>query len=220
MRILIADDHPVVRLGLVGILREQANAEVEQVGSLTDLRQQLERQAPDVLILDLNMPGGNSLEAIPAFRRSHPRMAILVLSIHPEDQVGVRSILAGANGYLNKSSAPEQLLTAVQRVASGKRYVSAELGSALAEYLFRGQSGKMPHESLSGREYTVLLKISEGLTTAEIATALHLSPKTVGTYRARILEKMGIGTTAELTRYVVAHGLSDNTPNPTRSSFE
>jgi DNA-binding NarL/FixJ family response regulator len=207
MRLLIADDHPFIRIGLAKVLREETGAEIDEAGSIPDLRGALEKQLPDVLILDLNLHTGNSLDVIPELRRLYPRLGILVLSVHPEEQAGIRAMLAGANGYLNKTSAPEQLVTAVLRVAEGKRYVSEELGSALAEYLIRGQAGRRPHETLSDREYTVLLKISEGMTTVEIAESLHLSPKTVGTYRARILEKMGIHTTAELTRYVVENGL-------------
>ena len=210
LRILIADDHPLIRIGLAGILAGDPDIVVEQVGSIPELREELEKRVPDVLILDLNMPEGNSLEVIPELRRKYPKFAILVLSIHPEQQVGVKAILAGANGYLNKGSAPEQVLAAVREVATGNRYVSHALGAALAEYLFRGEGGKQPHETLSDREYTVLLKISEGFTTAEIADQLDLSPKTVGTYRARVLEKMGISTTAELTRYVVEKGLNED----------
>lgn len=209
LRILIADDHPLIRIGLAEVLAEGTDTQVDQVGNVEELRKALAVRTPHVLILDLNMPGGNSLEAIPEFRKHYPKMGILVLSIHPEQQAGVKAILAGANGYLNKNSAPEELTTAVAEVAKGGRYVSAALGAALAEYLFRGQAGKEVHETLSDREFTVLLKIAEGYTTAEIAAMLNLSPKTIGTYRARVLEKMGISTTAELTRYVVEKGLDD-----------
>ena len=209
LRVLIADDHPLIRIGLAEVLVGDGGAVVEQVGSIPGLRDAIAARLPDVLILDLNMPGGNSLELIPELRRLHPKLAILVLSVHPEELAGVKAILAGANGYLNKGSPPEQLLNAVRQVATGNRYVSQALGVALAEYLFRGQTDKQRHETLSEREYTVLLKISQGFTTAEIAEQLGLSPKTVGTYRARVLEKMGISTTAELTRYVVEKGLND-----------
>ena len=208
-RVLIADDHPLIRIGLVEVLRGEGDIAVDQVGSIPELLESIAQQVPDVLVLDLNMPGGNSMDAIPELRRMHPRLAILVLSIHPEQHAGVKAILAGANGYLNKGSAPEQLVSAVRQVATGNRYVSHALGAALAEYLFRGQSEKQPHETLSDREYTVLLKIAQGYTTAEIAEQLTLSPKTVGTYRARVLEKMGISTTAELTRYVVEKHLGE-----------
>ena len=207
LRVLIADDHPLIRIGLAGVLAEGNDTEVEQVGSIPELREALAARLPDVLVLDLNMPTGSSLEVIPELRRLYPKLPILVLSIHPEQHAGVKAILAGANGYLNKNSAPDELTKAVEEVAKGGRYVSKALGLALAEYLFRGQADKQPHETLSDREYTVLLKIAEGFTTAEIAEQLNLSPKTVGTYRARVLEKMGISTTAELTRYVVEKGL-------------
>jgi len=210
LKVLIADDHPLIRIGLANVLADRPGTEVTQAGTILELREALASRTPDVLVLDLNMPGGNSLEVIPEFRRQYPKLAILVLSIHPEQQAGVKAILAGANGYLNKNSAPADLTIAVDEVSKGGRFVSPALGLALAEYLYRGESGKQPHESLSDREYTVLLKIAQGFTTAEIAVQLELSPKTVGTYRARVLEKMGISTTAELTRYVVEKGLTEN----------
>ena len=208
LHILIADDHPLIRIGLAQVLTADG-ALVQQTGSIPELRDLLAKEVPDVLVLDLNMPGGNSLEAIPEFRKLYPKLAILVLSVHPEQQAGVKAIIAGASGYLNKVSAPEQLVTAVHQVAAGNRYISTTLGAALADYLFHRQTAKQPHETLSEREYTVLLKIAQGYTTAEIAEQLTLSPKTVGTYRARVLEKMGISTTAELTRYVVEKGLAE-----------
>ncbi len=211
LRVLIADDHPLIRIGLAEVLSAEDEATIEQVGSIPELWLALEADLPDVLVLDLNMPGGNSLEAIPELTRIYPKLPILVLSIHPEQHAGVKAILAGASGYLNKGSAPEQLVNAVRHVATGNRYVSHALGAALADYLFQGQTDKLPHTALSEREFTVLLKIAEGYTTAEIAKQLDLSPKTVGTYRARVLEKMGISTTAELTRYVVEKGLNADT---------
>ena len=209
IRVLIVDDHPLIRIGLAEVLTAEDGIEVSQASSIAELKQSLVREVPDVLVLDLNMPSGNSLEVIPELRRQFPNLAILVLSIHPEQQAGVKAILAGATGYLNKTSAPEQLVDAVRQVSIGNRYVSQALGSALAEYLFRGQRDSRPHETLSEREYTVLLRIAQGFTTAEIAEQLTLSPKTVGTYRARVLEKMGISTTAELTRYVVEKELRE-----------
>jgi two-component system, NarL family, invasion response regulator UvrY len=210
LRVVVADDHPLIRIGLAEVLTADRDIAVKQTASIAELREVLATEIPDVLVLDLNMPSGNSLDVIPELKRLHPKLAILVLSIHPEQLAGVKAILAGANGYLHKGSAPEQLLIAVRQVATGGRYVSHELGAALAEYLFRGQTDRLPHETLSEREYTVLVKIAEGYTTAEIAEQLNLSPKTVGTYRSRVLEKMGISTTAELTRYVVEKGLRED----------
>ena len=210
LRVLIADDHPLIRIGLAQVLMAGGDVEVEQAGSLAELRESLAIRVPDVLVLDLNMSGGSSLDAIPEWRRHYPGLSILVLSIHSEQQAGVKAILAGATGYVHKSSPPDQLISAVRQVAAGQRYVSPTLGAALAEYLFRRQHAQQPHELLSDRELTVLLKIAQGFTTAEIAGQLELSPKTVGTYRARVLEKMGISTTAELTRYVVEKGLAED----------
>jgi DNA-binding NarL/FixJ family response regulator len=168
----------------------------------------LAARAPEVLVLDLNLRGGDSLHAIPEFRGAYPRLGILVLAAQEEQYAGVKVILLGANGYLNKTTPPEQLVEAVRLVANGRPYVSPALGVAMAEYLAHGRNGKQPHETLSAREHSVLLKIAEGFTTAEIAEQLNLSSKTVGTYRARVLEKLGISTTAELTRYVIEHRLA------------
>ena len=208
IRVFLADDHPVVRSGLRQAIDEEPDMRV--VAEASDGWEVLRCEAEwDVLVLDLNMPGGNSLEAIPELRKLYPQLAILVLSVHPEQQAGIKAIMAGASGYLNKVSAPEQFVSAVRQVASGSRYISSSLGAALADYLFHRQNEKLPHQTLSEREYTVLLKIAQGYTTAEIAEQLGLSPKTVGTYRARVLEKMGISTSAELTRYVVEKGLAE-----------
>ena len=208
LRVLIADNHPLIRIAVVKLLSEKPGMELRQAGSIPGLFNALEKGPADVLILGLDLPGGNSLDAIAESRRLYPLLAILVLSSHSEREAGVKSILAGANGYLDKASPPEDLIKAVELVAAGGRSISPVLGAILADYLVHAQATPGNHP-LSAREHTVLLKIARGFTTVKIATQLNLSPKTVGTYRARILEKLGISTTAELTRYVLEKGLDE-----------
>ena len=149
------------------------------------------------------------LDVIPELRGLYPDLPILVLSVHPERHSGVKAILARANGYLSKTSEPQELVEAVRQLAAGGRYTSRELGQALAGQLVRAQHTQQPHKKLSARELTMLVKITEGYTTAEIAQQLGLSSKTVGTYRARILYKLAVSTTAGLTRYVMERGVRD-----------
>lgn len=207
IRVLIADDHPIVRKGLRLILTGEPDLEVAEASTIPEVREAIIRQPPDILVLDVNMPGGSGLDYIGEVLQTHPRLPVLVLSIHPEEQTGVRAILAGARGYLNKDTAPEKLVEAVRRLMAGGRFVSAALGEALADYISRPPADRPPHEALSEREYTVMRRIAAGEATGEIATSLNLSPKTVSTYRSRILEKMRMTSNAELTRYVVERGL-------------
>lgn len=207
LKVLIADDHPLVQVGVAQTLAIQPDMEVRQVESVPELRESLMKATPDVLILDINMPGGNGLQMIPELRLLYPPLAILVLSVYLESRTGVRAMAVGAHGYLDKTTATYHLVEAVRQVARGLRYVSPALGAALAEDVHFRRAGKLRHETLSAREYAVLLKIAEGYTTKQIAEQLRLSAKTVGTYRTRVLQKMGISTTAELTRYVVEKGL-------------
>jgi two-component system, NarL family, invasion response regulator UvrY len=209
IRVLMADDHPIVRRGLRQILSEHGEMAVDEVSTIPELRGYLGKNCPDVLVLDVNMPGGSGLEMIGEVRSLYPRLPILVLSVHPEEQAGVRAMLAGAQGYLNKDSAPESLVDAVTRLKAGGKFISAELGEALANYLQRPDDARLPHELLSEREFTVMKKLAVGQSTGDIAVELNLSPKTVSTYRTRILEKMGMASNADLTRYLIEHGLGE-----------
>lgn len=209
--IVVADEHPLIRVGVAVVLAEHLGAAVTQVGSLDELHQVLATGPHDVLLLDLTLSGGSALQAIPQLRQHYPDLPILVLSAHPECPSGVEAILAGAHGYLSKSCSAEELVEAVQHLVKGGRYINPELGQALANYLVSSQTAKQPpHKKLSPREHTVLMKITEGFTTVEIAKALGLNQKTVGTHRSRILQKMHIHTTAGLTRYVVENNLTHN----------
>ena len=208
IRLVIADDHPVVRRGLVEILGEAPDLEV--VGEAGDAGEALAAigdSGPEVAVLDLAMPGAQGLDLLRRIRAEHPGMAVLILSIHPEDQYAVQCLKAGAAGYLGKQSAPEELVQAVRAVASGRRYFSPRL----AERLLSEAAGPetVPHEALSEREFEVLRLIGSGYTTGQIAERLDLSVKTVSTYRSRLLEKMGMRTNAELTRYVHEKDLAE-----------
>jgi two-component system invasion response regulator UvrY len=207
MRILIADDHAVVRQGLQLILA-QAFPHAE-FGEAADSRQTVEAVLQhhwDLVILDLSMPGRNGLDALKELKIQRPALPVLVLSMHPEQQYAVRAFRAGAAGYLTKANASAELVRAVERILAGGRYVSAALGEELAAEL-SGPGHAMLHETLSDRELEVLRLIASGRTVKEIAAELTLSVNTISTYRARILEKMEMRTSAELTHYAISSGL-------------
>jgi DNA-binding NarL/FixJ family response regulator len=207
MRILIADDHAVVRQGLQLILAGALKQ--AEFGEAADSRQTLEAvlQHPwDLVILDLSMPGRNGLEALKELKVRRPALPVLVLSMHPEQQFAVRAFRAGAAGYLTKANAGAELVRAVERILAGGRYVSASLGEQLASELSEPGRGVL-HERLSDREFEILRLIAAGRTVKEIAAELTLSANTISTYRARILEKMKMQTSAELTHYAISNGL-------------
>jgi DNA-binding NarL/FixJ family response regulator len=161
-----------------------------------------------VVLLDISMPGRSGVDILKELKSQLPKLAVLVLSIHPEEQYAVQVLKAGASGYLTKKSAPEELVTALRKVSTGGKYVSATLAEKLASALEAGIE-KPPHETLSTREYEVIRKIASGKTVTEIAKELFLSPKTISTYRTRILEKMGMKNNAELIRYAIKNRLVD-----------
>ncbi|MBI3799493.1 MAG: response regulator transcription factor [Deltaproteobacteria bacterium] len=207
VKILIADDHAVVRRGLKQIMTDEPDLLV--VGEAQTAQQALElvrQQAWDVVVLDITMPGRSGLEVLKELQRERPKLPVLVLSMHPEEQFAVRALKAGAAGYLTKESAPGELVTAIRKVLGGGRYVSATLAETLAFELAVAPD-QSPHETLSNREYEVFRLLAAGKTVSEIAAQLFLSVKTISTYRARILEKMNLKHNAELIRYAVTRGL-------------
>jgi len=207
IRLAIADDHPIVRQGLRRIASE--GAEISVVGEAStaaELFRLLAGAAVDVVLLDVSMPGSTFVETLQDLREKHPSVKVLVLSVHPEDQWAVRALRGGAAGYLTKDHSPEQLVEAIRRVARGGKYVSEQLAEKLAGLVDNGRT-RSPHERLSDREFEVLRALGSGMAVKDVAEQLHLSAKTVSTYRARLLEKMGLKSRADLVRYVVEHEL-------------
>jgi two-component system invasion response regulator UvrY len=207
IRIAIADDHPIVREGLRRIVSEDPGISVAgEASTAVELFRLLGAAAVDIILLDVSMPGAAFIETLSDLRARHPSVRILVLSAHPEDQWAMRSLQAGAAGYLTKDHSPEQLVNAIRRVARGGKYVSETMAERLAGMMDSGRT-RAPHELLSDREFEVLRALGGGMMVKDVAAQLHLSAKTVSTYRTRLLEKMGLRTKADLVRYVVAHDL-------------
>jgi DNA-binding NarL/FixJ family response regulator len=205
--LLVVDDHAVVRQGIRQILAETPDIAVgaDAVNGAEALAH-ARAGTWDAIVLDLALPDSHGLDVLKQLRADHPRLPILVLSMHPEDQFALRAIRAGASGYLTKNSAADELVSAIRTVVGGRHYLSPWLADRLAREV-TGDPAKAAHEQLSDREYQVLMRIASGKTTKEIAGELNLSPKTVGTYRSRLAQKMSLTTDAELTGYVFRNRL-------------
>ena len=209
MRILITDDHAVVRQGLKLILADHFKKAVfGEARNATEALARVWKGKWDVVVLDITMPGRSGLEVLKEIKRSRPRLPVLILSMHPEDQFAVRLLKAGAAGYLTKESAGEELVSAIKKVVAGGRYISPALAERIASYLTIDVQ-KAPHERLSDREFLILRMIASGKQVSQIARELSLSVATVSTYRARILEKMDMKNNAELTHYALQKELVD-----------
>ena len=208
VKTIVVDDHAIVRRGIVDILAEHPDVKVVgEAGDYGELRTLLRAQPDvDLLVMDVGLPGKNGIDILKALRDDSPKLRVLMVSMYPEDQYAVRAFRAGASGYLNKASAPEKLLEAVNQVIAGRKYVTPEIAQALIENL-NAPEDSAPHERLSDREFQTLKLIASGKRLSDIAESLALSPKTVSVYRARILEKMGMANNAELTHYAIKHGL-------------
>jgi len=207
IRVLIADDHAIVRRGLIEILmRELKDPVCGEAGDAQQVLAQVRSQAWDLVILDVSLPGRSGIDVLTDLKLARPKLPVLVLSMHPEDQYGKRALKAGASGYVNKKSAPEELIKAIDKVLAGGRYVSPVLAEKLALDL-NEEHARPRHETLSDREFEVLRMIASGKTVTQIAEGLHLSVATISTYRARILEKMNMTTTAELMHYAFQNHL-------------
>jgi DNA-binding NarL/FixJ family response regulator len=208
-RILIVDDHTVVRRGIRAIIEEAlVNVEIREAGAALEGLDILHEYPADIVVLDIGLPDRSGLEALTRIRREWPHLPVLILSMYNEEQYGLRMMRAGAAGYLNKASAPENLVVAIRKILEGGRYVSPELAERLLEQATR-TTGELPHQTLSDREFQVLRMIGSGKTVSEIAEALCLSVKTISTYRVRILEKMQLKNNAELTHYAIVQKLID-----------
>jgi two-component system invasion response regulator UvrY len=208
-RILIVDDHAIVREGLKQILAEVDDIEVAGEADCSSRALQMaRRESWDMVLMDITMPDRSGIETLELMKKEHPGLQVLMLSMHRETQYAVRALKSGAAGYLNKQSAPAQLVDAIRMVASGKKYISAEVAQELASQI-SGEYDSLPHEGLSNREYQTLCMIASGLPVSAIADKLALSVKTISMYRARLLIKMQLKNNAELTHYAIKNGLLD-----------
>ena len=209
MHILIADDHGVVRRGLRDILSDALpGTEFSEAGNGDEVLGRLGKSSIALLVLDINMPGRSGMDVLRDVKHIYPRLPVIILSCHPEDQYAVRCLRAGAAAYINKESAPEELAIATKKILSGGRYISASLAEKLIANLDEPVD-KHLHELLSDREHEVMRMIAAGVPLTEIGERLHVSVKTISSYRARILEKMQMKSNSELTRYAMTHGLID-----------
>ncbi len=207
MRIIISDDHAVVRKGLRQILQEEfPSAEIVETADSDDLLNLVIREHWDVVISDISMPGRGGLEVLQQIRQQFPKLPVLILSIHPEDQYAIRVLRAGASGYLSKESAQGEVVKAVHKVLMGKKYITAALAEKLAESLDH-DAEKLPHEFLSDREFEVFKLLAAGKSVSEIGEKLSLSSTTISTYRSRVLTKMNMKNNADLTLYAVENNL-------------
>lgn len=204
-RIILADDHSFIRLGLIQILKDEyPSAEIKEVADGESLVQEVIKNDWDLVISDLDMPGRNGLEALEQIKLIKPNLPVLILSIYTEDLYAVRVLRAGASGYLNKNAAPYELITAIQRIQLGKKYITPEIAEKL---LINLDIGKNPHELLSNREFEIFKLLAFGKTVTHIAESLALALTTISTHRGRIMEKLALSTNSDLTRYAIAHNI-------------
>ncbi len=207
LRILIADDHTVVRRGLKQILLDEfPGAKIEEVPDAEGLIKKVMQGKWDIVVSDLSMPGRSGLDALQQIKISHPGLPVLILSIHPEEQYALRALKAGAAGYLSKDTAPDELVKAVQKVLLGKKYISQSIAEKLANTL-SVKTDKFLHENLSNREFDVMKLLANGKSVSDIADILSLSVTTVSTYRARVMTKMNLKSNSDLTKYAIENKL-------------
>jgi two-component system invasion response regulator UvrY len=206
MNILIADDHAIVRKGLIGLLREgYPQVSIFEAVNSNEAIEMSRENSFDVILMDISMPGRNGIDTLKQLRQDGIKTPVLMLSMHPEGQYAIRCLKAGASGFINKETATEELLGAVQKVLSGKKYITPTVAEKLAESVEGGAQSL--HETLSDREMQVLQRIAAGKTVSEIAEEIFLSVNTISTYRARILEKLQLSNNAEITRYAIENDL-------------
>lgn len=207
IKVLIADDHALIRKGLKQLLDDTDDMRMtgEAENGMQAIRM-VDESAFDVVLLDISMPDKHGIDVLKQLKANHPQLPVLMLSMHPEEQYALRSMKAGAAGYLNKQSAPVQLVTAIRQVASGKKYISTELAEQLANGLSQGYQ-ELLHQTLSNREYQTLCLMASGKKLSEMADIMSLSPKTVSVYRSRLLEKMKLKNNAEAIHYAISNHL-------------
>ena len=206
-RVLLADDHAMFREGLKQVLSRTSDlVVVDEAGDAQQILDKVQKSEFDVIVLDISMPGRDGMDVLKQLKQMKPHLHILVLSMHPEDQYAFRAIKAGASGYLTKNKASQELIEAIRRIASGRRYISADVAEQLAIDIEK-DSNQPLHRKLSDREYQVMCLIASGKTVKEIADELSLSTSSISTLRARILRKFGMKTSAEITHYAIKHDL-------------
>ena len=208
IKVLVADDHALIRKGLKQILDDTSDIRVtgEAETGMQAIKMAREN-GYDMVLLDITLPDRHGVEVLKQIKAECPALPVLILSMHPDDQYAMRAIRAGASGYMNKQSAPSQLVTAIRKVASGKKYISGELAEQMANDLMKDSGQEISHQTLSNREYQTLCLMAAGKSLSEMADAMALSAKTVSVYRARMLEKMGFKNNAEAIRYAVNNHL-------------
>lgn len=207
-RFLLLEDHPIVQLGLRQLIGARwPQAQIDMASTLAEAQHMVSSTDYDIAIVDLNLPDASGLDSVTLLRRIAPASRLLVLSLNDEAAYAHRVLQLGAAGYLTKDRAPTELVQAIERISAGGRYLTASQAEHIAELLL-GQASAAPHESLSLQEYRVLIYLSEGRRLTEIGELMHLSPKTVTTYRARVLEKLRVSTNRELIQYCLDHGIS------------
>lgn len=207
MNVIIADDHTMVRHGLRQLLDRDPDINVQgEAANGNEVFEMLRVKKADVIVLDISMPGRNGLETLKELSKLYPEIPVIMLSMHPSDQYAVRVLKAGAAAYLTKESAPDELATAIRKAHSGQKYITAEVGLVLADFVGHG-IGDEPHKALSDREFEVFCLIGSGNGLTQIANRMSLSVKTISTYRTRIIEKTGLANNAEITRYAILRGL-------------
>lgn len=211
IKVLIADDHPLVREGLKKVV-DQSTIDIKVIDEAEDaheLMEKLRQTKPDIVVLDITMPGKSGLDVLKEIKKFYPDLPVLILSIHPEDRFAIRALKAGADGYVNKSSISDQLITAIRKIVTQKKkYISQDVADQLANRVDLNSQEPL-HESLSDREYQIMTMIASGKDVNEIAKELSLSVQTVHTYRSRIKEKMGLKSNVEFTRYAMQQNLID-----------
>jgi two-component system, NarL family, invasion response regulator UvrY len=204
-KILLADDHSFIRLGLIQILKDEYPfVEIKEVADGETLIKEVQQQQWDLVISDLEMPGMNGLQALEKIKQINPSLPVLILSIYPEELYAVRVLKAGAAGYMNKNAAPYELITALQRISLGKKYITAEVAEKLLDHV---DSDKKPHELLTNREFEIFKLLALGKSLTQIADTLSLALTTISTHRTRIITKLQVSTNADLTRYAITHNI-------------
>lgn len=205
MKILLADDHSFIRLGLIQILKDEyPDAVITEVGDGEALVKEVMKGSWDLVISDLDMPGRGGLEALEQIKQIRPQLPVLILSIFTEDLYAIRVLKAGASGYLNKNAAPYELITAVQKILNGRKYITPEIAEKL---LIQQNPHKKPHEQLSNRELEIFKLLAEGKTVTQVAEMLRLATTTISSHRSKILEKLRVSTNSDLTRYALSNGI-------------